>query len=79
MNEAPAVEKIEHVERRYEELTRFVGAQRTVGQNLSQGLLGVFHHHEEELVITELAVTRVEQPQQVRMLEGGARAPPLQQ
>ena len=58
-----------------EHFPHFVGSQGPVGKDLRESLFGIFHYHEEKWVTSELAMTYVEKPNQVRMGEAGSHPP----
>ena len=68
-----AVKESQGVEGGNQHFPDFVGSKGSAGKDLRESLLSIFHHDEEKLVIAELATTRVEKANQVRMEEGGSR------
>jgi hypothetical protein len=75
LHQAFAVKESQGVEGGKQHFPHFVGSKGPVGKNLSESLLSIFHYNEEKLVPPELATTRVEKANQVRMGEGGNRPP----
>jgi hypothetical protein len=69
------VKKSQGVEGRKQHFPDFVGGKGPVGKNLRESLLRIFHHNEEKWVPPELATTRVEKANQMRMGESGNRPP----
>jgi hypothetical protein len=70
-----AVKESQGVEGRKQHFPHFVGSKGPVGKDLRESLFSIFHHDKEKLVTSELATTRVEKANQVRMGEGGSRPP----
>jgi hypothetical protein len=75
MRKLIAVEESQGVEGRKQHFPKFIGGKGPVGKDLSQSLLCILHNDEEKRVSPELALTRVEQANEVRVGEGGSRSP----
>jgi len=58
-----------------EHFPHFVGSKGPVGKDLRESLFGIFHYDEEKWLTSELAMSCVEKPNQVRMGEAGSRPP----
>ena len=75
LHQAHAVKESQGVQGGKQHFPHFVGSKRPLGKDLRESLFSVFHHDEEKLQAPELAATRLEKPNQVRMGEGGSRRP----
>jgi len=73
--ELVSMQKVERAQCRYEHLPRFVGSQRTTGEELGQRLVGIFHNDVQVHPATDMAPTNVEDANQVGMVQGGRRTP----
>src|SRR4051812_37605316 len=73
--ELVSMQEVERTQCRYEHLPRFVGSQRTPGQELGQRLIGIFHNDVQIHPATDMAPTNVEDANQVGMVQGSGRTP----
>src|SRR2546428_3902462 len=75
MNEAFVVEINERIEHGFEHFASFGCRERTLGENLREIFLGIFHHDIEKIHVSEAAAARAEQAKQIRMSELRGAAP----
>ena len=60
MHQTLAVQERQGLESRRQQFAHFIGSEGPLLQDLSERLLCVLHDHEEKLMASELAQTRVE-------------------
>jgi hypothetical protein len=74
-----SVQESQGFERGDQHLQHFVGVQSPPAQNLRERLVGIFHDDEDKLLICKPIAPRLEQTNQIRMIESGRACPLLQQ
>jgi len=67
LHQALGVKESQGIQDGREHLLYFVGSKGPLQEDLRERLFGVFHYDEKELAASELAQTRVEKANQVRM------------
>ena len=67
LHEVFAVKEGQSVERGKQHFPNFVGSKGPVRKDLRERLFSIFHHDEQKLLASELAMTCVEKPNEMRM------------
>lgn len=79
MHQMPAMQESQGLERRSQHLQQLVGMQSATVQNLRERLVGIFHDDKDELLVRKSIASRLEQPNQIGMIERGRPRPLLEQ
>ena len=67
LHQTLAVQESQCVKGGRQQFLNFLRRKRPVAKDLTESLLGIFHHDEEKLAASELTQARVEKLNQVRM------------
>lgn len=79
VHQMPTVQESHGLERGSQHLEQFVGVQSATAQNLRERLVGIFHDDKDELLFRKPIASRLEQTNQMGMIERGRPRPLLEQ